>query len=78
MAVGHFIRLGDKTTCGGTALEADTRIMMFGIAHAREWDRVSCGVDGKVYQIIGGVSYMKSHGRIVAGTLDLFLKPPPG
>ncbi|QEY71820.1 colicin-E3 [Pseudomonas denitrificans (nom. rej.)] len=70
MAVGHFIRLGDRTTCGGQVLEADSRVMMFGIAHAREGDRVSCGKDGKVYQIIGGISYIKSHGRIVAGTLD--------
>ena len=43
MAKGHFIRLGDETTCGGKVLEADTRVMMFGIAHAREGDRVSCG-----------------------------------
>ncbi|MFK8331287.1 polymorphic toxin type 44 domain-containing protein [Pseudomonas sp. BJa5] len=70
MATGHFIRLGDKTTCGGTVLEADTRVMMFGIAHAREGDRVSCGKDGKAYPIVGGVSFISSHGRYVAGTLD--------
>lgn len=69
MAAGHFIRLGDKTTCGGSVLEADSRVMMFGIAHAREGDRVTCGKDGKVYRIIGGVPFIKSHGRIVAGTL---------
>ena len=70
MAVGYFIRLGDKTTCGGAVLEADHRVMMFGIAHARHGDRVSCGKDGKVYRIIGGVSFIRSHGRQVAGTLD--------
>ncbi|AOE87634.1 PAAR domain-containing protein [Pseudomonas sp. TCU-HL1] len=70
MAIGHFIRLNDKTTCGGTVLEADTRVMMFGIAHAREGDRVSCGKDGKIYRIIGGVSFIRSHGAQVAGTLD--------
>ncbi|WP_342244975.1 PAAR domain-containing protein [Pseudomonas sp. OTU5201] len=70
MATGYFIRLGDKTTCGGTVLEADTRVMMFGIAHARQGDRVSCGKDGKVYRIIGGVSFISSHGAPVAGTLD--------
>lgn len=69
MAVGHFIRLGDKTTCGGSVLEADSRVMMFGIAHAREGDRVTCGKDGKVYRILGGIPFIKSHGRIVAGTL---------
>ena len=76
MAIGHFIRLGDKTTCGGVVLEADTRVMMFGIAHAREGDRVSCGKDGKVYQIIGGVPYIRSHGALVAGTLDSFSSCP--
>ncbi|MGE8154579.1 PAAR domain-containing protein, partial [Pseudomonas vancouverensis] len=35
MAIGYFIRLGDKTTCGGEVLEADTRITMLGMAHAR-------------------------------------------
>ncbi|MEL7935840.1 MULTISPECIES: S-type pyocin domain-containing protein [Pseudomonas] len=69
MAVGYFIRLGDKTTCGGSVLEADSRVMMFGIAHAREGDRVTCGKDGKVYKILGGVPFINSHGRIVAGTL---------
>lgn len=72
MAKGHFIRLGDKTTCGGEVKEADTRIMMFGFAHAREGDQVTCGVDGKTYRIEGGVSFMNSHGRLVAGSLDSF------
>jgi uncharacterized Zn-binding protein involved in type VI secretion len=49
MAKGHSIRLGDETTCGGKVLEADTRVMMFGIAHAREGDRVSCGGSGCVF-----------------------------
>lgn len=69
MAVGYFIRLGDKTTCGGSVVEADSRVMMFGIAHAREGDRVSCGKDGQVYRILGGVPFIDSHGRFVAGTL---------
>ena len=76
MADGHFIREGDKTTCGGKVLEADTRVMMFGIAHARAGDRVSCGKDNKTYVIVGGVSYIESHGRLVAGTLDSFSSCP--
>ncbi|SEN56214.1 Zn-binding Pro-Ala-Ala-Arg (PAAR) domain-containing protein, incolved in TypeVI secretion [Pseudomonas sp. ok272] len=70
MAIGYFIRQGDKTSCGGTVLESDTRVMMFGIAHAREGDAVTCGKDNKPYQIVGGVSQISSHGRRVAGTLD--------
>ncbi|WP_422417822.1 PAAR domain-containing protein [Pseudomonas sp. GZD-222] len=70
MATGHFIRLGDKTTCGGTVLEADQRVVMFGRDHVREGDRVTCGKDGSVYRILGGISYIESHGRRVAGSLD--------
>ncbi|WP_166360024.1 PAAR domain-containing protein [Pseudomonas akapageensis] len=76
MAKGYFIRLGDKTTCGGAVQEADTRVMMFGIAHAREGDRVTCGKDGKTYVITGGVSYITSNGRRVAGHLDSFSNCP--
>ncbi|MEB2621569.1 PAAR domain-containing protein, partial [Pseudomonas sp. YuFO8] len=76
MAKGHFIRLGDETTCGGKVLEADTRVMMFGIAHAREGDRVSCGKNDETYKIVGGVSYISSHGRIVAGSLDSYSTCP--
>ena len=36
MTKGYFIRKGDKSSCGGEVLETDTRIMMFGFAHARE------------------------------------------
>jgi uncharacterized Zn-binding protein involved in type VI secretion len=70
MAIGHFLGLGDKTSCGGKVLDADTTMMMFGFARAREGDRVSCGKDGETYQIIGGVPNMVSNGRRVAGTLD--------
>ncbi|PMZ70584.1 PAAR domain-containing protein [Pseudomonas sp. FW305-70] len=70
MNEGHFIGLHDKTTCGGKVLDGHTGIMMYGIAHAREGDRVTCGKDGKTYKIVGGISYMISHGKAVAGTLD--------
>lgn len=76
MAKGYFIRVGDKTTCGGEVKEADTRVMMFGFAHARAGDRVTCGMDGKTYKIEGGVSYINSHGRLVAGSLDSFSNCP--
>ncbi|QXH62443.1 PAAR domain-containing protein [Pseudomonas azerbaijanorientalis] len=76
MAKGYFIREGDKTTCGGKVLEADTHITMFGFAHARDGDRVSCGKNNKTYVITGGVSYIKSSGRMVAGSLDSFSSCP--
>nr|WP_232925272.1 hypothetical protein [Pseudomonas corrugata] len=43
---------------------------MFGLLHAREGDHVSCGRDGKTYQIRGGIAHMVSHGKHLAGTLD--------
>lgn len=76
MAKGHFIRKDDETTCGGKVLEGATNIMMFGIAHARVGDQVSCGKDNKTYVIEGGVSYIKSHGRLVAGSLDSYSSCP--
>jgi uncharacterized Zn-binding protein involved in type VI secretion len=76
MSKGYFIGLSDKTTCGGNVLDGDTRIMLYGVAHAREGDRVSCGKDGKIYQIVGGVSHVISHGKHVAGTLDSFSNCP--
>jgi hypothetical protein len=41
MAKGYFIRKGVKTSCGGEVLDTDTRVTMFGFAHAREGDPVS-------------------------------------
>ncbi|MEE1923954.1 PAAR domain-containing protein [Pseudomonas sp. 148P] len=67
---GYFIRRGDKTSCGGEVTGADDLITWGGIQHAREGDSVTCGVTGKTYQILGGVSYIKSSDRPVAGTLN--------
>jgi uncharacterized Zn-binding protein involved in type VI secretion len=70
MTKGYFIRKGDKTSCGGEVLEGDSRVTIFGFAHARAGDRVSCGKSNGFFQILGGVSFIDSHGRPVAGTLD--------
>ncbi|MFW9270378.1 PAAR domain-containing protein [Pseudomonas sp. NR3] len=70
MTEGYFIGQGDKTSCGGKVLDGDNRVNMFGLLHAREGDRVSCGKDGKTYQIKGGIGHIVSHGRHMAGTLD--------
>ena len=72
MNEGYFIGLNDKTTCGGKVLDGDTRVMMYGVAHACEGDRVTCGEDGETYRIVGGVSHIISHGKHVAGTLDSY------
>lgn len=76
MADGYFIGQGDKTTCGGQVLDGDARINLYGVLHAREGDRVTCGKDGGTYRIVGGISHMESHGRLMAGTLDSFSDCP--
>lgn len=70
MAIGYFLRLGDKTTCGGQILTGDQSFTWYGVAAAREGDRVSCGKHPGVYEIYGGVYDMWDEGRPLAGTLS--------
>ncbi|AMN79404.1 PAAR domain-containing protein [Pseudomonas azotoformans] len=76
MNKGYFIGQGDKTTCGGEVLDGDKRINMYGLLHACEGDRVTCGKNGETYRIVGGISHMNSHGRLMAGTLDSYSDCP--
>jgi len=69
MAIGYFIGVGDKTTCGGEVLGGDDSIIWDGLIHAHEGDPVSCGKDRKTYQIAGGFDHFVSNGQRVAGTL---------
>lgn len=39
-------------------------------------DRVSCGKDGNTYRIVGGIGWIKTDGRLVAGSLDSFSSCP--
>lgn len=70
MATGYYIRLHDKTRCGGFVMEATSSMGLHGLEQSREGDAVSCGVDGKTYRIEGGISHMTSDGIRLAGTLD--------
>jgi uncharacterized Zn-binding protein involved in type VI secretion len=38
MAIGYFIRLGDKTSCGGKVVSATSRIIHHGLNLARLGD----------------------------------------
>lgn len=69
MATGHFLRIGDKTTCGGTILSGSPNHSFGGVATARNGDSVSCGKDGKKYHIAGGIPDYWIHGVAAAGTL---------
>ncbi|UNH23903.1 PAAR domain-containing protein [Moellerella wisconsensis] len=70
MAIGYFLRAGDKTTCGGQILTGDHTMQWYGVAGAREGDIVSCGKHSGKYHIIGGVSSMWLENRKHAGTLE--------
>lgn len=70
MTTGYYIRLNDKTRCGGFVTQATSRMVLHGIEQSREGDAVKCGVDGKTYRIEGGISHMTSDGIRLAGTLD--------
>ena len=72
MSIGYYIGLGDKTACGGMVLEGDYGISWDGLIQALEGHKVSCGENGKIYEIMGGISSFTSDGRRVAGTLDSF------
>jgi len=70
MRLGYFIRLGDKTSCGGTVLGGERGVTLLGVPRSREGDRVSCGKSTGEFHIVGGVDQLKSNGRRVAGSLD--------
>lgn len=78
MGMGYFLRVGDKTTCDGTVLEGERGYLMEGIPRAFEGAKVSCGADGQTYAIVGGIYYIISDGRQVAGTLDSISSCPCG
>jgi uncharacterized Zn-binding protein involved in type VI secretion len=70
MATGHFLCVGDKTSCGGEIVEGYAGWICNGRPRARAGDAVTCGADGEVYRILGGVSFQILDGKPAAGTLD--------
>ncbi|MCK6189634.1 PAAR domain-containing protein, partial [Pseudomonas sp. EYE_354] len=76
MREGYCIGPGDKTTRGGTVLDGDPRVNIYGLLHACEGDQVTCGKHKGIYKILGGISPIESHGRRMAGTLDSFSSCP--
>ncbi|WP_456311067.1 phospholipase effector Tle1 domain-containing protein [Serratia proteamaculans] len=71
MAIGYYLCIGDKTTCGGQILTGDPSFSWYGKDAALEGSAVSCGKNpGVTYQIFGGTPDMWTDGRALAGTLD--------
>lgn len=70
MTMGYFLRVGDKTTCGGEILSGDPTFTWNGVPTARDGDAVSCGKHSGRYQICGGIQDIWDEGKMLAGTLD--------
>ncbi|NDK98322.1 S-type pyocin domain-containing protein [Photorhabdus bodei] len=70
MAIGYYLLVGDKTTCGGQIITGDHTMTFNGRATAREGDKVTCGKHPGTYVIVGGISDMFDMGQRLAGTLD--------
>ncbi|MDM2877939.1 PAAR domain-containing protein [Citrobacter sp. Cpo040] len=68
MGIAYFLRVGDKTTCGGTILTGCTNHILDGQPTARHGDSYICGKDKKLYHIVGGQPGYFIHGVQAAGT----------
>lgn len=76
MAKGYILHMYDPTTCGGRVLEGAANRRTNGTPVARMGDKVSCGKNSGIYQIIGGISWITTEGRLVAGSLNSFSSCP--
>lgn len=76
MAKGYILHMYDPTTCGGRVLEGAPNRRTNGTSVARMGDKVTCGKDGKTYRIVGGIAWIKTDGRLVAGSMDSFSSCP--
>lgn len=70
MSTGIYLRVGDETSCGGVIIEGCGSWLINGRPIARDGDKVTCGRNGQVYEILGGVHFTMVDGRPAAGTLD--------
>ena len=70
MSLGFFLRVGDKTTCGGQIMTGDPTFSWYGVPAARMGDKVTCGKHPGAYDIHGGVYDMWDEGQPLAGSLD--------
>jgi uncharacterized Zn-binding protein involved in type VI secretion len=69
---GNFILLGDKTSHGGTVIEASGQSSVGGVRIARVGDKVACPIRGHgVCPIVTGDPTMMMDGTAVARTGDL-------
>ncbi|RAZ68839.1 PAAR domain-containing protein [Enterobacter cloacae] len=78
MTTGIVLCQGDRTSCGGRIVVGSALGSAFGKPIAKEGDPVTCGKDGSIYKIIGGISIFTggADDRRVAGSLDSYSSCP--
>lgn len=78
MAKGIVLCQGDRTTCGGKIIAGSAHGIIFTKPPAKEGDPVTCGVNGKTYKVIGGISFYTTgpDKKRVAGSLDSYSSCP--
>ena len=74
--IGYFIRLGDKTSCGGKVVSASSHIIHHGLNLARVGDKVTCGKNEGVFNLFGGIQNYTCDGIPCIGTLESFAGCP--
>ena len=74
--LGYFIRLGDKTSCGGKVVSATSRIIHHGLNLARVGDKVTCGENEGEFNLFGGIQNYTCDGIPCIGTLESFAGCP--
>lgn len=76
MTIRYFLRVGDKTICGGQILTGDNTMQWYGTAGTREGGRVTSGKNSDLYYILGGVNSFWLEDRKHAETLEIFSSCP--
>lgn len=68
MGIAYFLRVGDKTTCGGSIITGAFDHIIHGQFTARNGDKYICGKDKNIYSIAGGQPDYYIQGVQAAGT----------
>ncbi|POT58475.1 PAAR domain-containing protein [Citrobacter amalonaticus] len=68
MGMAYFLRIGDKTTCGGRIITGASNHTIHGQCTARNGDKYICGRDKNIYSIAGGQPNYYIQGVQAAGT----------
>ncbi|MDY4301012.1 PAAR domain-containing protein [Pseudomonas salmasensis] len=78
MSKGHYVVLGDQTTCGGRILEGDPTFKLHGLHRVLEGARVTCGNHAGDFRILGGISNVMGSVLLARWTVSAVAPAEPG